>query len=121
MSNVDPAISPGIRPDSAQPSPPAVDASSEPGPHRGGRTASWVRSATGWFDNTTKQYTEAETAEPYAVDWLRMIPFAGLHLMCFGVIWVGWSLVAVGVAAGLYAVHMFAITGFYHRYFSHRT
>jgi stearoyl-CoA desaturase (delta-9 desaturase) len=33
---------------------------------------------------------------------------------------VGWSWTAVAVAAGLYFVRMFAITGFYHRYFSHR-
>lgn len=34
---------------------------------------------------------------------------------------MGWSWTAVGVAAVLYFVRMFAITGFYHRYFSHRT
>ena len=50
-----------------------------------------------------------------------MIPYVGMHIMCLGVIWVGWSPVAVLVAAGLYAFHMFVITGFYHRYFSHRT
>ena len=54
------------------------------------------------------------------VDWVRVIPFLGVHAMCLGVIWVGWSWTAVGVAAGLYAIRMFAITGFYHRYFSHR-
>ncbi len=41
--------------------------------------------------------------------------------MCLGVFWVGWSWIAVAVAAGLYLIRMFAITGFYHRYFSHRT
>ena len=55
------------------------------------------------------------------VDWVRVLPFVGVHAMCLGVIWVGWSWTAVGVAAGLYAVRMFAITAFYHRYFSHRT
>jgi stearoyl-CoA desaturase (delta-9 desaturase) len=38
-----------------------------------------------------------------------------------GVIWVGWSSTALLVAAGLYILRMVAITGFYHRYFSHRT
>ena len=33
---------------------------------------------------------------------------------------MGWSWTAVGVAAALYIVRMFAITGAYHRYFSHR-
>ncbi len=44
-----------------------------------------------------------------------------LHLPCLGVLWVGWSRTAVLVALGLYLVRMFAITGFYHRYFSHRS
>jgi hypothetical protein len=38
-----------------------------------------------------------------------------------GVIWVGWIWFAVVPALFLYFVRMFAITGFYHRYFSHRT
>jgi len=55
------------------------------------------------------------------VEWLRILPFVVLHGMCLGVIWVGWSWIAVSVAALLYLVRMFAITGFYHRYFSHKT
>jgi stearoyl-CoA desaturase (delta-9 desaturase) len=85
------------------------------------RISSLLRSATCWFDTTTKSYSEAETDDKYSIDWLRMIPYAGMHFMCFGVIWVGWSPIAVIVAAALYAIHMFAITAFYHRYFSHRT
>ena len=68
--------------------------------------------------------TEASAAEdarnPDRVDWLRALPFAGMHLACLGVIWVGVSATALWVAFALYAVRMFAITGFYHRYFSHR-
>jgi stearoyl-CoA desaturase (Delta-9 desaturase) len=55
------------------------------------------------------------------VDWLRVTPFLLLHLAALAVIWVGWSWTAVAVAAALYFVRMFAITAFYHRYFSHRT
>ncbi|MHC4476648.1 MAG: acyl-CoA desaturase [Planctomycetota bacterium] len=55
------------------------------------------------------------------VDWFRIVPFILLHTMCFVVIFVGWSWTAVLVATGLYFIRMFAITGFYHRYFSHRT
>lgn len=51
----------------------------------------------------------------------RWIPYLVLHAGCLGVLWVGWSWTAVAVAVGLYAVRMFAITAFYHRYFSHRT
>jgi len=58
---------------------------------------------------------------PERVDWQRTLPFIFLHLGCLGIIWVGWSWVAVGAAAALYLIRMFAITGFYHRYFSHRT
>lgn len=54
-------------------------------------------------------------------EWLRVIPFGLVHLTCLAVFWVGWSPIAVGVALAAYAVRMFAITGFYHRYFSHRT
>lgn len=54
------------------------------------------------------------------VEWLRIAPFVVLHGMCLGVIWVGWSWVAVATASVLYFVRMFAITGFYHRYFSHK-
>jgi stearoyl-CoA desaturase (delta-9 desaturase) len=35
------------------------------------------------------------------------------------VIWTGWSPVALGTAIALYLLRMLAITGFYHRYFSH--
>jgi stearoyl-CoA desaturase (delta-9 desaturase) len=43
-----------------------------------------------------------------------------MHLACLGVIWVGVSATALAVAAALYVLRMFAITAFYHRYFSHR-
>ncbi len=55
------------------------------------------------------------------IDWLRILPFLFLHVACLGVIWVGWSPVAVMTAVGLYVIRMLAITGGYHRYFSHRT
>jgi stearoyl-CoA desaturase (delta-9 desaturase) len=55
------------------------------------------------------------------IDWLRALPFVLLHLACFAVIWVGVSPLAVAVAIALYAVRMFALTAFYHRYFSHKT
>jgi stearoyl-CoA desaturase (delta-9 desaturase) len=54
------------------------------------------------------------------VDWLRILPFVVLHAGCLGVLWVGWSPVAVAAAVSLYFVRMFALTAFYHRYFSHR-
>lgn len=59
--------------------------------------------------------------EPDRVDLVRCIPFIILHLGCLGVIWVGASPVAVWTAVALYFVRMFAVTGIYHRYFSHKT
>jgi stearoyl-CoA desaturase (Delta-9 desaturase) len=55
------------------------------------------------------------------VDWIRCTPFIIMHLGCLGVWLVGWSWTAVATACALYFVRMFAITGIYHRYFSHRT
>ena len=53
-------------------------------------------------------------------DWLRIMPYIALHLSCLLVFSVGASVEAVSLAAGFFALRMFAITGFYHRYFSHR-
>jgi stearoyl-CoA desaturase (Delta-9 desaturase) len=70
--------------------------------------------------------TVAGSASPTAdathrdgVEWARIVPFALMHVVCLSVIWVGVSFVAV--AAGLYFLRMFAVTGFYHRYFAHRS
>ena len=57
---------------------------------------------------------------PESIDWVGNLPFFLLHAGVLAVIWVGASPVAVVAAVALYAVRMFAITGFYHRYFSHR-
>ena len=54
------------------------------------------------------------------IDWPRVVLFATLHVACLLVFVVGASPVAVAVAIALYALRMFALTGFYHRYFAHR-
>ena len=71
-----------------------------------------------WFDN---EVVPASQQFERRVEWLRVVPFIGMHLMCAGVIWVGVSSTALLVAAALYVLRLVAITGFYHRYFSHRT
>jgi stearoyl-CoA desaturase (delta-9 desaturase) len=71
-----------------------------------------------WFDASAG---DATAAPRDGIDWLRVVPFIGMHLACLGVIWVGFSWFALWVALALYAVRMFAITGFYHRYFAHRS
>lgn len=77
----------------------------------------WISSRL-WVDNGS---AETGGADQDRIDWLRAVPFIVLHLGCLAVIWVGVSPIALIVAAALYAVRMFALTGFYHRYFSHRT
>jgi len=81
--------------------------------------SSWL-AVSRWFDSSVNDGPVPES-EYKDIDWVRGIPFLGLHLMCFGVIWVGWSWIAVLIAVLLYFIRMFAVTGFYHRYFSHRS
>jgi stearoyl-CoA desaturase (delta-9 desaturase) len=63
---------------------------------------------------------EAVRNLPERMELGRAIPFIILHLGCLGLIWVGWSPVAVAVAVALYFIRMFAVTALYHRYFCHR-
>lgn len=52
---------------------------------------------------------------------MRIVPLILLHaVVLFGLIWMPLSLLDVTVCALLYALRMFAITGFYHRYFGHK-
>ena len=74
-----------------------------------------------WFDLWAGiEHMRTEEARA-TVDWVRAIPLILVHVLCLGVLLVGWSWTAVGAAIGLYFIRMFAITGWYHRYFSHRT
>ena len=84
-----------------------------------------VRSITG-FTRAIKTWFDAEAKTPDSqgsatVEWARVAPFLAVHLMCLAIIWVGTSATAVLTAVSLYAIRMFSITGFYHRYFSHRS
>ncbi|MGQ0734037.1 MAG: acyl-CoA desaturase [Acidobacteriota bacterium] len=54
------------------------------------------------------------------VEWLRCLPFLAIHLLCAVAWWTGVTATAAAVAVVLFVGRMFAITGFYHRYFSHR-
>lgn len=59
--------------------------------------------------------------KPHFTNALKQILFWLVHLAVFGVIWVGFSWVAAAVCFAFYVIRMFAITGVYHRYFSHKT
>ena len=75
-----------------------------------------IKSIIAWFDS--------EAVSPEAgqgIAWLRILPFIGLHIGCIAVFWVGFSWPALIALLLTYSLRMFAITGFYHRYFSHKT
>lgn len=75
-----------------------------------------------WLDSDYRREGLPDPAElPARVNWQRTLPFIFLHLGCLAVFWVGISPLAVAAAAFLYGIRMFSITGFYHRYFSHKT
>lgn len=83
---------------------------------------SWIKQSlvalARWFDTSAR--AEDHTENPDQIDWLRVLPFIAMHLACLGVFFVNFSWFAVWIMLGLYAIRMFAITGFYHRYFSHK-
>jgi stearoyl-CoA desaturase (delta-9 desaturase) len=83
------------------------------------RNKHFFKSIICWFDDEAGIDRESQISDEN-VDWLRVMPFLLLHLSCILVIWTGWSITAVSVALGLYLIRMLAVTGVYHRYFSHR-
>jgi stearoyl-CoA desaturase (delta-9 desaturase) len=95
---------------------------SNPSQASNNRLKSSLVSLRQWFD---ADYGNTDLAairdKPDQVDFVRVLPFIILHVGCLGVFLTGASWFAVGLAVALYLVRMFAITGFYHRYFSHKT
>ena len=79
-----------------------------------------LKSLRSWIDNGAHTASPDMDGQP-GVDWVRVIPFLFVHLACLAVLWVGWSPIAVAVGIGMYLLRAFFVTGFYHRYFSHRT
>jgi stearoyl-CoA desaturase (Delta-9 desaturase) len=56
------------------------------------------------------------------IRWANNVPFWAVHVAAVvGVAYLGWSWTGLALALGFYALRMFAITGGYHRYFSHRS
>ena len=75
----------------------------------------------GWFDNqiVENKYLNIDL-HGKEIDWARVIPYIIIHLSIISIFFVDFSLTAFWVFIGMYAIRMFAITGFYHRYFSHK-
>ena len=84
------------------------------------RWRSFLTSILLWFCPPSEQEKLPEE-DTNRIDWVRAIPFIGMHVACLGVFFVGWSWLAISIAVLLYALRVFTLTGWYHRYFSHRT
>ena len=85
-----------------------------------GGAAGFLRSVVRWLDSWAEDDRD-QLRSSNEIDWLRVVPFVLIHLSCLLVLDVGWGSFAVTVAVLAYALRMFAITAFYHRYFSHRS
>ncbi len=82
----------------------------------------FLSSLVQWVDSDySTESAESIRAHPDGINLVRCIPFVILHIGCLGVIWTGGSWFAAGAAAALYFIRMFAVTGIYHRYFSHKS
>ena len=80
------------------------------------------RAVLHWFDTgRSSSFDAAEQSGADRIDWLRTLPFILMHAACLFVFAVGVSPVALLVCVALYFIRMFAITGFDHRYFSHKS
>jgi stearoyl-CoA desaturase (delta-9 desaturase) len=55
------------------------------------------------------------------IDFVKSLPFIGVHLTCLTAFLTGVSWNAVLLCISLYFIRMFAITAGFHRYFSHKT
>lgn len=71
-----------------------------------------------WFDNNQNNNNGHQDD---SIDLSRIIPFIAIHLACLLVFVVGVSWIAVLICLLSYVLRMFAITAFYHRYFSHKS
>jgi stearoyl-CoA desaturase (delta-9 desaturase) len=69
--------------------------------------------------NTMTSTLEAAAQENYGIT--KRLPFIGVHVAALTAFFITPSTFAVALCFALYFVRMFAITGGYHRYFSHRS
>jgi len=75
----------------------------------------------GRLDTTEAILSSSSQRDDGDIVYPSAIPFILAHLACFGALWSGVTATSVWLAIGLYWLRMFAVTGGYHRYFSHRT
>lgn len=77
-----------------------------------------VLNVLAWFDNKSA-YKKIDNSD--RVNISRCIPFLILHLSLFLFMFANCNIWLIGLCVFSYLIRMFAITGFYHRCFSHKT
>jgi stearoyl-CoA desaturase (delta-9 desaturase) len=80
------------------------------------RSSSIIKRILAWFDSSA---VNADASDK--INWTRIVPFIAMHLSIVAIYFVGFSWTAFWSCVVMYFIRMFAITGFYHRYFSHKT
>jgi stearoyl-CoA desaturase (Delta-9 desaturase) len=110
----------GLRVEWCAPSPlfPSAERPSDVSKDKSGRGL--IGTLVGWLVTPAKPADGADQ-QSERLDWARALPFWAIHLACLLVFFVGWSWLAVSIAVFLYALRVFTLTAFYHRYFAHRT
>ena len=83
------------------------------------RVNNWLINILRWFDSEAGSDHLDVSSRSFNI--VRVLPFIGLHLACLLAFVTGVSTFAVVFAIAFFLIRMFAITGFYHRYFSHKT
>lgn len=83
------------------------------------RVQHWLTNVMRWFDSSAG--SDHLNTESRSFNFLRVVPFIALHLACLMAFFTGYSSFAISFAVVFFALRMFAITGFYHRYFAHKT
>jgi len=66
-------------------------------------------------------WTKPLSRKRETIEWKKAIPFLLMQASPLAIFFVGFSWIAFAAAFLFWFVRMFAITGFYHRYFSHRS
>ena len=79
-----------------------------------------IRTLSKWVCPPPETHDKPDPSQD-RVEWLRCVPYILIHLGALLVFFTPFSLPCLVVVLISYASRMFAITAFYHRYFSHRT
>jgi len=88
---------------------------------KAGHSTRLIGNLISWFDSESYSPTPKREHATKTINWMRCMPFIAVHLGCLGVIWTGWSPVAIAICLAAFWLRMFAVTAFYHRFFSHKS